>query len=310
MKRNRMGRNAPVVDITPLPEIDPPPLDDRASTPLSSEVIRITPYQAARWLEKNHPSNRPMSWRNVEAFANDMRAGAWKLTHQGICFDGDGFLIDGQHRLQAIVNANVAVELLVIKNTAGTFHDPIDRLRPRSVATIMGLAHRDVSAFNTLRMLEAGAKLFVPMTLADADALILRHQDVWEDVRKIPNRGLLPGPVVAAVMWALPCGKDRASEFLQRCATGEMIGRGNPVFAFRSWRERNKRLDAWDVAMAALNCLRHYMNDVPMSSVYIGASGYRAFCSRRRALKVPHTPDVDIVPTGTWTPSKAESGEE
>ena len=287
-----------------VPEV--PPVPAVTATDLSSEVMTVTPALAQRWLEKNHPSNRPVAWRRVEAFANDMRMGAWKLTHQGICFDAEGYLIDGQHRLQAVVNADVAVPMLVVRNRLGTYHDPIDRVGPRSVATIMGMTTRDVSSLNTLRMLEAGCKVFSPMTLAEADAVIVRHQEAWEEIRKIPNRNKLTGPVVAAIMWALPCGRERALEFMHRTATGEMIGRGNPIFAFRSWRERNNRLDQWETALATLNCLRHYLTESPLASVYTSVAGYRAFCSKRRALKIANTPPVDIVPTANWTPSRAD----
>lgn len=308
MARHRRTQPRPERTLVAVAEPEPPAMVTPAD--LTSEVMLVTPALAARWLEKNHPSNRPVAWRRVEAFANDMRMGAWKLTHQGICFDADGYLIDGQHRLQAVANADVAVLMLVVRNRVGTFHDPIDRVGPRSVATILGMATRDVASLNTLRMLESGVKVFAPMTLAEAECVIERHREAWEEVRKVPCRNKLTGPVVAAVMWALPCGRERAIEFMHRTATGEMIGRGNPIFAFRSWRERNKRLDQWETSLATLNCLRHYLTDSPLASVYTSVADYRAFCARRRALKVPNTPAVDIVPGANWTPSRADRAEE
>lgn len=302
--------NPPTPERRLAPVAPAPEPDELTEHALSSQVVNVTPIQAALWLERNHPSNRPVAWRRVEAFANDMRMGAWKLTHQGICFDAEGYLIDGQHRLQAVGQAQITVPMLVVRNRIGTFHDPIDRVGPRSVATIMGMAGRDVASLNTLRMLEVGSKLFAPMTLAEADSIIQRHSDAWEEVRKVPCRNKLTGPVIAAVMWAWPCTKERSLEFMHRAATGEMLAKGNPIWAFRSWRERNKRLDQWDVALATLNCIRHFVNDAPLASVYTSVAGYRAFCGRRRALKVPNTPSVDIVPSGNWIPSRADRGED
>jgi hypothetical protein len=98
---------------------------------------------------------------------------------------------------------------------------------------------------------------------------------------------------------------------MHRVATGEMISKGNPIFAFRSWRERHKRLDQWETSLATLNCLRHHFTGAQMASVYTGTAGYRAFCARRRAMKVPNTPSVDVVPGANWTPSRADrDGEE
>ena len=49
----------------------------------------------------------------VAQYADDMLNGHWDLTHQGIAFNTKGELIDGQHRLAAIVKAGVTVKLLV-----------------------------------------------------------------------------------------------------------------------------------------------------------------------------------------------------
>src|SRR5271166_4925370 len=105
---------------------------------MRSEVVSVTPELAKRWLGKNHPGNRPVAWSRVASFANDMRDGNWKLTHQAIGFDGSDMLIDGQHRLEAVVQSGVTVQMLVVRNRVGDFHDPIDRGAPRSLALLMG----------------------------------------------------------------------------------------------------------------------------------------------------------------------------
>src|SRR6185369_9847998 len=167
-------------------------------TPLSVSVIEVTPEMAEKWLERNHPSNRPISWGAVEAFAKDMRSGAWRLTHQAVCFDAEGYLIDGQHRLHAVKQAEVPVRLLVMKNAEGSFHDPIDRGRPRSVATIMGVAGREVAALNVLRMCESGYPIHSPMTLNEAELVSVRHMEYIKELSKVPLRGKLPGSVLGA----------------------------------------------------------------------------------------------------------------
>lgn len=50
-------------------------------------------------------TNRPVSARIVNNYAATMLQGNWHLTHQGIGFDVDGKLKDGQHRLKALVQA-------------------------------------------------------------------------------------------------------------------------------------------------------------------------------------------------------------
>lgn len=78
-------------------------------------VVNITPEMAKKWLEHGNNKNRKMSKPKVAALAKEMRSGNWKLTHQGIAFDSTGRLLDGQHRLQAIIDAKATVEIVVSK---------------------------------------------------------------------------------------------------------------------------------------------------------------------------------------------------
>lgn len=76
----------------------------------------VTPEQAAKWLANNAEDNRYMRPTRVAAYARDMRDGRWKLTGEAIKIDVDGALIDGQHRLAAVVEANVSVYMVVCTN--------------------------------------------------------------------------------------------------------------------------------------------------------------------------------------------------
>jgi hypothetical protein len=77
----------------------------------------ITPMQAKQYLETNH-NNRTLRKSVVAEYACEMVEGNWKLTHQGIAFDLRGNLLDGQHRLAAIVEAGIAVQMLVVRGLA------------------------------------------------------------------------------------------------------------------------------------------------------------------------------------------------
>lgn len=74
----------------------------------------ITPETAARYLESNL-GNRKMRAHKIKQFASDMKNGRWMLTHQGIAFFDDGGLMDGQHRLAAVVESGVPVRMVVMR---------------------------------------------------------------------------------------------------------------------------------------------------------------------------------------------------
>jgi hypothetical protein len=73
----------------------------------------VTPAMAARWLETINSMNRKINKRAIKRLASDMQAGKFLTTHQGIAFDAQGGLLDGQHRLKAIVTSGVPCQLLV-----------------------------------------------------------------------------------------------------------------------------------------------------------------------------------------------------
>ena len=75
-------------------------------------VMDVTPEMAFKWLEAN-TRNRPLSQAHIQRLACDMRNDRWLLTHQGIAFDIYGLLLDGQHRLWAVIEADKPVTMRV-----------------------------------------------------------------------------------------------------------------------------------------------------------------------------------------------------
>lgn len=100
---------------------------------ITTEETVITPHIAAYWLQSN-TFNRSISRKAVSKYATDMADGNWRLNHQGIAFDDKGVLVDGQHRLHAVIESGASVRMLV---TYGADRTGIDELRPRSTADVI-----------------------------------------------------------------------------------------------------------------------------------------------------------------------------
>ena len=75
----------------------------------------ITPEIAQEYLKHNTENYRGLHRDRIIGYAADMMNGKWQFNGEAIKFDVNGKLIDGQHRLHAIVRANVPVEMLVIR---------------------------------------------------------------------------------------------------------------------------------------------------------------------------------------------------
>ncbi|WP_328920897.1 hypothetical protein OG911_34995 [Streptomyces sp. NBC_00208] len=93
------------------------------------EVLSVSPELAAQWRNTN---NRPLSKNTVQQLAAQIQRGEWQLTHQGIAFDEDDVLIDGQHRLAAIVKAGTTVPMTVTQGVPRTAFTVMDTGRKRT----------------------------------------------------------------------------------------------------------------------------------------------------------------------------------
>lgn len=115
-------------------------------------IVHYTPAMALAVLEASCDSNpRPVSQSHVDAIAAEIKAGGFMFNGEPIIFDEKGRLIDGQHRLRAIVQAGIGVDLLEVRGVPNKVKDTIDIVsRRRSFGDILaGRGHtgsRDFAA--------------------------------------------------------------------------------------------------------------------------------------------------------------------
>lgn len=96
----------------------------------------ITPSKAKYLLTKNL-SNRKLAPQHVAFLSRQMKLGEWSENGESIKFDVDGVLLDGQHRLLAIVQSNTSQNMLVVNNINSETFGTIDTGRPRSAADVL-----------------------------------------------------------------------------------------------------------------------------------------------------------------------------
>lgn len=103
-----------------------------------TEILEITPKMAAKMLSRNI-KNRPLSKITIDDYANSMINDEWQLTPQGISFNQYNELIDGQHRLNAIVKADKVVKMTVFYNVPQENFKVIDTGRARTSKDIFAI---------------------------------------------------------------------------------------------------------------------------------------------------------------------------
>ncbi|EDZ0839862.1 hypothetical protein GJ904_19995 [Salmonella enterica] len=100
---------------------------------LPSEIRDIDPAIAQEFLDRAIP-NRKVSRIRVKRYAKAMREGKWALNGESIKISPDGELLDGQHRLLAVIEAGVAVKLFIVFNVSFDALPTVDSGRNRSSA--------------------------------------------------------------------------------------------------------------------------------------------------------------------------------
>ena len=96
------------------------------------ELVRVTPELAAKWLGKNDV-NRKLREHRCAFIARSIEDQKWVTTHQAIAFSKSGRLLDGQHRLRAVIMANKAIEIWVATNVPDEAFQVMDSGLPRKM---------------------------------------------------------------------------------------------------------------------------------------------------------------------------------
>ena len=202
---------------------------------VKSRWMDVTPAMAEDWLRNNF-RNRPVSQDVVAAYARDMVNGVWIPTHQGLAFNARDELIDGQHRLMAIIKSDKTIRCMVtfgipceIEGSRMTPMDAVDRGRTRSVADQLkiqhGMAHGVILAAitRTLGMLcndERARRLSVGQTL-EIYREFQPSIDWLIDRRPKKARGLSSAGVLAGFAFAIEATDVAKQNFLDLINPGQ-----------------------------------------------------------------------------------------
>jgi hypothetical protein len=123
-------------------------------------ITTMSPRKAAGLLRSN-TGNRKLDGSRVRRYANEMTAGQWKLTGDPVKVAPNGRLIDGQHRLEAVVASGVTVKMAVATDVPEDVFDVIDSGKNRTMGDVLrmaGIRQGSISAAvaRTLIVLAAG----------------------------------------------------------------------------------------------------------------------------------------------------------
>lgn len=219
------------------------------TTSIAAKFQLVTGPIAETWLMHNH-HNRPIRRSHVDLLVRDLRAGNYLITHQGVAFDESGALIDGQHRLAAIVESGVDAWLLVVQGLPRTqgdakTMDAVDRHSVRTVADMLQLNHncekveakiRAAIAVTIVRLIRFGkdvGKLTPAETVAVLQIWNWEIEWLLERLPAVPQLRCIG--FLSAVVVARAANAKVAESFFEAVTVGEGLAKNSAAFAARKY---------------------------------------------------------------------------
>ena len=263
------------------------------SKEMRTSVMKVTPEIAQAWLG-TRGKQRSINRHTVDSFARDMKQGAWETTHQGIAFNLMGQLIDGQHRLMAVVQSETPVMMVVTLGCPAEYDSPIDRGRARSIGDIINKSGTLVAICNALIIIENGTQ----GRTTPSEVLEMYNKHLPGVTFALGERGRAIKPritaaIFAAFAYAFPTSPEKASQFAHKFHTGEGLARGDGALALRGWfeREMNRGCTVPQVANAVFGAMRGHWKNISHSSINAQATmGKLYFDAQRRLHRLPAPP--------------------
>ncbi len=272
----------------------------------------ITPELASIFLQTMR-SNRPLSSATVAAFARDITAGAWKITHQSIALDTSDRLMDGQHRLEGIVKAGVAAKLRVTWSVPEDAFEAIDTGRARSTTDVFAMKHgrsNSTLVVASLKLIDTLSRGFYARgrnSFAEVELLYetFGREVSWAaSVLSAATHTVRTAPVVGAVAYAYPCDPEAVERFATTLASRE--GMSPPMAALWNAAERLGKAGGYarrlDTANITLRCLMAHVQDEHLAKTFMRGStatdqakGFVFWRRRREKCGLPtQVPGVDV----------------
>ena len=166
-------------------------------------VQTITAEKAANLLKKN-TRNRKLNKRAVSRYANLMKQGLWRIGNDAICIAPDGTLLNGQHRLNAVVEADVELQMLIREDVDPEDIKAMDQGNKRIGADIATLTGHKMTRKrqSQLRYIGTPWEQSVLIATPGPDVLIaldnLHGPSLDLATEVLPNKIIMPLPVAAS----------------------------------------------------------------------------------------------------------------
>lgn len=218
---------------------------------VSVSFEKVSPEVARYWLA-NNIGNRALRRTTLNSYVRDMRAGEWVTNHQGIAFAEDNTLLDGQHRLNAIVESGTPVLLMISrgwpKHPDGKrvrTMDTVDVGAGRSLSDLLQLQHGTENP----RIVTATARIIAQISCdfkgnhvgrMSMSGLLLISSLFPDGIKFVAenapkNKGLRQAEVLGVMAMAYAEWREKVAEFCRLLTTGAGMADNHPILPLRNY---------------------------------------------------------------------------
>jgi hypothetical protein len=224
---------------------------------MKTEVKLITPEIAEILLKKN-TMNRVLREKLIEEYARIMRVGLWKEeTGEAIKIAYDGSILDGQHRLLALIRASISLNFLLITDLEKEVFTVLDTGKARSAGDIFHIAgvvqskNHAASIVRYLR-LKSGIKSVFPLdgggrdlmndkvSKAELYSIYIHRKTFWDASILMSDkwytqfqRVLKLSEINSLYAFFYDINQDDAFKFMDLLCSGVNLDQNNPIKLLR-----------------------------------------------------------------------------
>lgn len=178
-------------------------------TEIFTKMVLIKPESAEELLKLNS-SNRPLNKKTVEWYAKQMKNGEWTISGQTISISDKNTLIDGQHRLAAVIKSGCEILFNIAYNVPVDSFVNYDSMRSRGLSDVFAIEkipnYKDISAIisrynafitgnisnmgfsKTSELSNGGVSKTCKFTNAEALNIYNKNKDILHEIGNISNR--------------------------------------------------------------------------------------------------------------------------
>lgn len=258
----------------PVAEFVAQPVVAAPQTKVTFRDVMMTPQLANDILQRN-TRNRPLRQSRVDRYARDMKRGDWKVNGETVSISDKGNLMNGQHRLHAVIKADVTVPMTLAEGVDESTFGTLDAGLARTAGDVLGM--RGISHANNVAAMarmalnyKDGLSISTPRSNREIEDAFDQHPEMQEYISqtlpliKLSHNTVMVTACFIASRFGEEGDEERMREFVKGVATGANLEEDDPRLVFRNKmlamnQDRQRRPEQVVIWYFTQRAIQHYL---------------------------------------------------